>query len=115
MNETTFSKFAPIVVYALLPNDDDDDHDDHKDEHDEQDDQHEHHDDHDDDKDDHDKDNQHEHDHDDHDDGEEHSKEKRITQNIDVYKNILKRYETGNKRIYQIKFDNNCLNISTKL
>ena len=82
-------------MYALLPNDDDDDHDDHKDEHDDND-GHDHNHDH-----------NHDHDHDendrDHSDGEEHSDEKRITQNINVYKTILQRYETGNKHMFQIQ------------
>ncbi|CAB3997752.1 ---NA---, partial [Paramuricea clavata] len=90
VNEEEFSKFAPIIVYALLPNEqhsqdhtEDGDHDEHDDD--------DHDQDHDGDLDDDENDGDHDKHDDDHDD---HDNEKQITQNVDVYKEFLERYET---------------------
>ena len=97
VNEEEFSKFAPIIVYALLPNEqhsqdhtEDGDHDDHDDDDDDDDDENDG--DHDDDENDGDHD-KHDDDHDDRDN------EKQITQNVDVYKEFLERYETGKHQL----------------
>ena len=75
VGEEEFSKFAPIIIYALLPNEQ------HSDEHTEE----NGHDGHDDDDDD-----GHDDDH-----GDDHDNERQISENIDVYKEFLERYETG--------------------
>ena len=67
VGEEEFSKFAPIIVYALLPNEQ------HSDEHTGENDDDHHDDDH----------------------GDDHDNERQISENIDVYKEFLERYETG--------------------
>ena len=96
VGEEEFSKFAPIIVYALLPNEhhsgdekehegeNNHNHHDHEESHD-----HEDHDDEDHDDEDHD-----DEDHDDEDHDEDGIKE--ILQNVPVYKELLERYQTGN-------------------
>ena len=95
VGEDEFSKFAPIIVYALLPSehhsDDDEDKDDHHhDDHDE--------DDHDDDA--HDEDDDHDKDDHDKDDDHDEDSEKEITQNVHVYEELLERYQTGTNLRY---------------
>ena len=77
VGEEEFSKFAPIIVYALLPSEH---HSGDEKEH-EGEDNHEH-----------------EHSHDEDHDEEDHDEDgkKEITQNVPVYKEFLERYQTGN-------------------
>ena len=98
VGEKEFSKFAPIIVYALLPNEP------HSDEHnveDGHDDDHEHDHDH---NDDHNHGGDHNHD-DDGDHDEDHDDEKQITQNVNVYQEFLERYETGKLPSFYLAVD----------